>query len=299
MERFLRLIISLSLGGLVTLIGFAITGYSVLQIYGAYRDYSDFAEKRAVLELASALSGSTGYLEIAEKVFFLIGFLPLILIIPGVFLFGFGIRLMIRRIRMGLPEAAQRPKSEAELWGSTAIYGFGVLITAPALFFGLLDAPETFSWALHSKETHGKAVKVWHSETTENNEHELSRVRIEYTTLEGKTEFGEFEAREAFAQNLTRHPDIKIAYVPGRPKQVYPANRVPSIYSVLWAFIWRVGMLYLAICGLLANFMPEKSQRDRRFDTAGISPSASDTQPRPTNQFPRQKRSGFGRRGMS
>ncbi|QDG77155.1 hypothetical protein [Labrenzia sp. PHM005] len=301
MERFFRFLIGLSLSGFVAILGFALTGYSVIQMYNAYQDYQDFAEKKAVFELVSALKNDgVNYVEIAEKVFFLIGFLPLILIIPGLLLFGFGIKLMVRKISQGLPEAAKKPESEAELWGSTAIYGFGVFLTAPAIFMGVVGAPEYVPVVFHSVETPGIAVKVTEIEPFGNGSRGTSIVQIEFTDLNGRRAKADLKTSVPFADNLRRHPDIEIAYVPGRTDKIYSARSVPSISGYLWSYIWRLGMLYVAVCGLLANFMPNKSAPTSRLG-ALTQPNSNNNLTTETAQRLRQRgrNNGFGRRGTS
>lgn len=299
MERLLRLLVSLSLSGFVALVGLGLTYYSVLKIVIAYQDYKEFAERKAALELGAALQGDgTNYVEIAEKLFFLVGFLPLILIIPGLYLFGFGLKRMLRKISQGLPEAAKKPQSETELWVSTVIYGFGVLITAPALVMGLIKAPQSVPVVFQAIETPAKAVKAWPNEKSDKGHHGTYFVRFEFVDNKGHTAQSVIEVSAPRGENLSRHPNARIAYVPGRTDKIHFARSVPSIAGYLWSFIWRIGMLYVAVCGLLANFLPEKpSQRGRLASSEkSLSRNHMTTSGVSRTHTPGRK-GGFGRRG--
>jgi hypothetical protein len=300
MERLLRLLISLSLSGFVALVGLGLTCYSVLNMVTAYQDYKEFAERKAVFELVAALQGdSANFVEIAEKIFFLVGFLPLVLIIPGLYLFGFGLRRMLRKIRQGLPEAAKKPQNETELWISTVIYGFGVLITAPALMMGLIKAPQSVPIIFHAIETPAKAIKAWPNENPDKDHPDTYFVRFEFLDNKGRTVQSVIEVSALRGENLSRHPNARVAYVPGRTDKIHLARSVPSIAGYLWSFIWRIGMLYVAVCGLLANFLPKKPSPLGRLafsepplsrnhmTTGGVSPARAPG-----------RKGGFGRRGL-
>lgn len=301
MERLLRLLISLSLSGFIALLGLGMTYYSVLRMVIAYRDYQDFADNKAVLELAAILQGNgVNYFEIAEKVFFLVGFLPLILIIPGLYLFGFGLKLMIGKIRQGLPEAAKKPGTSAELWISTVIYGFGVFITAPALVVGIAKAPSSVPVIFHAIETDGKAVKVWPNENNQTGSSGTYFVRFEFQDVQGRTVNSDKEVSARQGPNFKHHPHAKIAYVPGRSEKIYFAQSVPGILGYLWSFIWRIGMLYVAVCGLMANFLPEKPSPLGRLANDRNSIPINQTVSNGHNQLrPAARNGGFGRRGLS
>jgi hypothetical protein len=300
MERLLRLLISLSLSGFVALVGLGLTCYSVLNMVIAYQDYKEFAERKAVLDLVAALQGDgANYVEIAEKVFFLVGFLPLVLIIPGLYLFGFGLRRVLRKVRQGLPEAAKKPQNKAEFWISTVIYGFGVLITAPALMSGLIKAPQSVPIVFNAIETPAKAVKAWPNENSDNEHPGTYFVRFEFLDNKERTVQSVIEVSAPRGENLSRHPNARIAYVPGRTDKIHFARSVPSIAGYLWSFIWRIGMLYVAVCGLLANFPPKKPSPLGRLASGEPPLSRSHMTTggvRPT-RAPGRK-CGFGRRGL-
>jgi|GEM_PF-5507648 len=301
MERLLRLLISLSLSVFLALAGMGLTCYSILKMVVAYRDYKEFAEQKAVLSSVAAMQGdATNYGEIAEKIFFFVGFMPLVLIIPGLYLFGFGVRRTLQKIRQGLPEAAKKPQNETELWISTAIYGFGVLITAPGIIMGLIKAPQIAPIVFQAIETPAKAIKAWPNENSNTERRSTYFVRFEFLDNNGKIVQSIIETSAPRGENLSRHPNATLAYIPGKTDKIYFARSVPSIAGYFWSFIWRIGMLYLAVCGLMANFLPKKlsppdqvgpvEQALKSDHPKNGSVGLSRTTPR---------KGGFGRRGLS
>jgi len=310
LERLIRFLLSLFLSGLISLTGLGIVLYSLANFRWAHNALSAFeGEDRAMPELLLLITDSLSAAFQEPELLIQPPLLWLWLIFPGLLLFGYGIRRMVRRLIQGVPRSVLKPpETKAALWGSTLAYLLGVLICVPGIVNGLFHAHESIPHIFFGTETHAKTSNFRDSGRRTETGLKIFLADAVFEDSDGRTRETTIEVPNFMVAGLRRKPGVDLIYLDGASPMAHLKQYVTTPFAYLWFFLWRIALLYVAVCGLLRNFLPGRSAPPTATETiypgkpappAGPDPRSAPRRPppRPTGTGGRQ--TGFGRRGLS
>ncbi len=312
MERLIRFLISQFLNGVVTCSGLVIILYAVANFRASYELLALMhpeidTQQEFLLELASAFEAAFD----DPALFLLPPVLWMWLVFPGLLLFGYGIRRMVRRLVNGLPEQeVGPPESASAFWGTTAVYAVFLFMTAPSLISGFIKAPQSIPPVFFGEEVNASALKVWEDAENSKDGQKAYAALFAFKGVDGEYREATMRVPPYLVKSLREKEATKLIYLPSAPDRIYLPRWVPGRLSYCWSFLWRFALLYLAVCGLLRNFLPTNTAPEKiRASPARDGGSAysapgnpSGTTRRPTApNAPRSggAKGGFGRRGAS
>lgn len=260
MERFIRFAISLFLSGMMVFTGLGLILYSLVNFHSTYKIMATMpGEKEAGASLALLLADSLADAMEQPELFLQPPILWLWLLFPALLLIGFGIRRMARRLIDGVPlQQIQRPTSGPALWGTTVAFVLGLLLTGPSFISGVIKAPKSIPAIFFGVDVQAQTVAVWEEDTNRTDGEKEYYARFFFPAA-GMEHQAELQVRRSRFDWLRKLPTVRLTYVRGNPDEIYLTNDIPGRLSYAWSFVWRFALLYVAVCGLLRNFLPKRS----------------------------------------